>query len=78
MNEQRLLNVYEVARYLGVSIKTVYRLVSRGELEAVSVGSSLAVQAGGCGAVREGRKREVGTGQPVEGGSRLPHLLFTR
>jgi excisionase family DNA binding protein len=38
MNEHRLLNVYEVARYLGVSTKTVYRLVSRGELKAVTVG----------------------------------------
>ena len=39
MNEHRLMNVYEVARYLGVSTKTVYRLVSRGEIEAVRVGS---------------------------------------
>ena len=38
MNEHRLLNVYEVARYLGVSTKTVYRLVSRGDLKALTVG----------------------------------------
>ena len=38
MSEYRLMNVCEVARYLGVSTKTVYRLVSRGEIEAVRVG----------------------------------------
>ena len=41
MNEHRLLNVYEVARYLGVSTRTVYRLVSRGELKGVMVGRLL-------------------------------------
>ena len=33
------MNVYEVARCLGVSTRTVHRLVGRGELEAVRVGS---------------------------------------
>ena len=41
MSEYRLMNVYEVARYLGVSTRTVFRLVSRGELEAVRVGKLL-------------------------------------
>ncbi len=39
MYTDRLLNIYEVARFLGVSIRTVYRLVRRGELRAFKVGS---------------------------------------
>ncbi len=39
MNEQVLLTTKEVARFLGVNIMTVYRLVDRGELLAYRVGS---------------------------------------
>ena len=39
MFTDRLLNIYEVARYLGVSVRTVYRLVRRGELRAFKVGA---------------------------------------
>ncbi len=39
MRDSRLMNIHEVARYLGVSPRTVYRLVSRGELKAYKVGS---------------------------------------
>ena len=39
MRDTRLMNIYEVARYLGVSPRTVYRLVNRGELKAYKVGS---------------------------------------
>ena len=39
VKDDRLMNLYEVARYLGVSAKTVYRLVARGELKAYRVGA---------------------------------------
>ena len=39
MYTDRLLNIHEVARYLGISIRTVYRLVSRGEHRAFKVGA---------------------------------------
>ena len=39
VSTSRLLNIHEVARYLGVSIRTVYRLVSSGELRAFKVGA---------------------------------------
>ncbi len=39
MSTDRLLNIHEVARYLGVSIRTVYRLVRSGELRAFKVGA---------------------------------------
>ena len=39
VSTDRLLNIHAVARYLGVSIRTVYRLVRRGELRAFKVGA---------------------------------------
>ncbi len=39
MRDARLMNIHEVARYLGVSARTVYRLVNRGELKAYKVDS---------------------------------------
>ncbi len=33
------MNIHEVARYLGVSVRTVYRLVQRGELRGAKEGS---------------------------------------
>lgn len=39
MRTDRLMNIHEVARYLGVSVRTVYRLVQRGELRGAKEGS---------------------------------------
>lgn len=39
MREDRMMNIREVARFLNVSTKTVYRLLDRGELTAVKVGA---------------------------------------
>jgi PTS system nitrogen regulatory IIA component len=33
------MNIHEVARYLGMSVRTVYRLVKKGDLRAYKVGS---------------------------------------
>jgi len=44
--EERLLTVAEVADVLRVSTMTVYRLIQRGELDALRVGRSYRIRSG--------------------------------
>ena len=50
-NEEKLLNVYEAAKLLGVCTKTVYRIRKAGIIEAVPVGGQLRYRRSDCLAI---------------------------